>query len=336
MGQLPPARVTPSRTFLNTGVDYAGPVLLRTWKGRGAKTFNGWISLFVCFATSAVHLELVSDYSSDGFLAAYQRFISRRGICQTLFSDCGTNLQGVDAELRRLFSSASKELHELAGRLTNEGTKWVFNPPGAPHFGGKWEAAVRSVKHHLWRTIGDTLLTFEELTTLLTQIEAILNFRPLCPLAEDPEDPSALTPGHFLIGDALTSVPEPSLTSLATSRLSRWQFIQQKVQHFWARWAAECLHNYQIISKWHQPSHELKVGSLELLTDQRLTPSKWPLAWILQLHSGKDGLTRVVTLKTASSTLQRPITKLAVLPNHDCVKASSPHVSTTGSSKAGG
>ncbi|XP_046145649.1 uncharacterized protein LOC123988934 [Osmia bicornis bicornis] len=336
MGQLPPARVTPARAFLSTGVDYAGPVLLRTWKGRGAKTFKGWIALFVCFATSAVHLELVSDYSSDGFLAAYRRFISRRGICQTLFSDCGTNFQGADAELRRLFASASKELHELAGRLANDGTKWEFNPPAAPHFGGKWEAAVRSVKHHLRRTIGDTLLTFEELTTLLIQVEAILNSRPLCPLTEDPEDLSALTPGHFLIGDALTSVPEPSLTSIVSSRLSRWQLIQQKVQHFWTRWAAECLHNYQTISKWHHPSHELKVGSLVLLTDERLPPSKWPLARILQLHPGKDGLTRVVTLKTVSSTLQRPITKLAVLPTHDDFQASSPHGSTTGSSKAGG
>nr|XP_034178185.1 uncharacterized protein LOC117603301 isoform X1 [Osmia lignaria] len=127
-----------------------------------------WV-IFVCFATSAVHLELISDYSSDGVLAAYRRFVSRRGIWQTLFSDCGTNFQGADAELRRLFSSASKELHELAGRLANDGTKWKFNPPTAPHFGGKWEAVVRSVKHHLRRTIGDTLLTFEELTTLLTQ-----------------------------------------------------------------------------------------------------------------------------------------------------------------------
>lgn len=314
MGQLPLSRITPSRPFLNTGVDYAGPLTLKTWRGRGAKCHKGWLAIFVCFSTSAVHLEAMTDYSTEGFIAAYRRLTGRRGICQTLFSDCGTNFLGADTSLKRLFNSGSKEFSELAQLLAHDGTTWVFNPPAAPHFGGKWEAAVKSVKYHLRRTIGETALTYEELTTLLVQIEAVLNSRSLCPLSDDPEDLVALTPGHFIIGTAPTTIPEPSLTSVPITRLSRWQLIQQQLQHFWSRWSAECLQRQLAISKWHHSSTQIKVGTLVLLTDERFPPSKWPLARVTELHLGSDGLCRMVTLKTATTELKRPITKLAVLP----------------------
>ncbi|XP_011313389.1 uncharacterized protein [Fopius arisanus] len=314
MGQLPVVRLSTGRAFLNTGIDYAGPVSLRSWKGRGHKFCKGWLAIFVCMATSAVHLEAVSDYTSDGFMAAYRRFVARRGLCRNLFSDCGTNFLGADNEIKKLISMASKESDQLAHLLLNDGTKWSFNPPGAPHFGGKWEAAVKSVKFHLKRTIGEDLLTFEDLTTLLAQIEAVLNSRPLEQLSEDPDDVSALTPGHFLIGHALTALPEPSLDHLNIARLTRWQLIQQKVPSFWKRLSTNYLQHLQSISKWHHPSHDIKIGSIVLLTDERFPPTKWPLARVTALHPGRDGLTRVVTIKTFSSTLRRPIAKLALLP----------------------
>ncbi|XP_063979931.1 uncharacterized protein LOC135163955 [Diachasmimorpha longicaudata] len=292
MGQLPPARLTPARAFLNTGVDYAGPISLRSWKGRGHKSYKGWLAIFVCMTTSAVHLEVVSDYSADAFLAAYRRFSSRRGIAHTLFSDCGTTFLGADEELRRLFLAGSSESRQLAQLLIQDGTQWSFNPPSAPHFGGKWEAAVKSVKYHLTRTIGEDLLTFEELTTLLTHVEAVLNSRPLEPLTDDPDDCSALTPGHFLMGQAPTTLPEPSLENLNISRLSRWQLIQRNLQGFWKRWSTGYLQRLQAISKWYHPTHDINVGSLVLLTDERFPPSKWPLARVTALHPGKDGLTR--------------------------------------------
>jgi hypothetical protein len=314
MGQLPATRVTPSRPFLHSGVDYAGPFTVKTWKGRAAKTYKGYIVLFVCFSSSAIHLEVATDCSTEGFLAAYKRFTGRRGICATLSSDCGTNLAGADAELRKLFSKASEESTHIANLLANDGTTWKFNPPSAPHFGGKWEAGVKSVKFHLRRVIGETSLTYEEFSTLLIQIEAILNSRPLCPISDDPADVAALTPGHFLIGAALTTVPEPTLSDIALTRLSRWQLLRQLQDRFWARWSTECLQRFHAIGKWHQPSHSIKVGSLVLLTDERYPPSKWPLARVTETHQGLDGLTRVVTVKTATSTLKRPVVKLCLLP----------------------
>ncbi|XP_076301952.1 uncharacterized protein LOC143220098 [Lasioglossum baleicum] len=179
MGQLPMSRTLPSRLFLHSGVDYAGPFTVKTWRGRAAKTYKGYLVVFVCFSSSAVHLDLATDYSTAGFLAAYKRFTGRHGICATLTSDCATNLVGADSELRRLFDSSSRKLADLANLLANDGTKWSFNPPAAPYFGGKWEAAVKSVKFHLKHIIGETSVTYEEFSTLLVQSEAVLNSRPI-------------------------------------------------------------------------------------------------------------------------------------------------------------
>lgn len=193
MASLPRERVTSSRPFLHTGVDYAGPILLRTTKGRGHRAYKAFIAIFVCLSTRAVHLEVVSDYSADAFLDALRRFTSRRGLCRTLRSDC-TNFVGADAQLRALFVASNPERRLIEQRLSTEQIHWCFNPPSAPHFGGIWEA-VKSVKHHLRRVLGDAILTYEEMSTLLAQVEACLNSRPLQALSDDPDDTAALTPG---------------------------------------------------------------------------------------------------------------------------------------------
>ncbi|KAK2577936.1 hypothetical protein KPH14_012848, partial [Odynerus spinipes] len=145
MGQLPLCRVTPSRPFSHTGIDYAGPLIIKAWKGRGSKTHKGWICVFVCLTTSAVHLELVSDYSTAGFIVAYRRFTSRRGIPHTLYSDCGTNFQGAEAELRKMLTQGTREHQVISSVLAQDHAQWSFNPPAAPHMRGKWEAVVKSV-----------------------------------------------------------------------------------------------------------------------------------------------------------------------------------------------
>lgn len=158
MGDLPAVRVTPARAFWNTGVDYAGPVWLRTSKGRGHRASKAFIVVFVCFSTRAVYLDVASDYSADAFLAALRRFTARRGLCHSLYSDCGTNFVGADAQLRALFRASNPEGRRIAARVAEERIRWHFNPPAAPNFGGIWEAAVKSMKHHLRRVIGDSTL----------------------------------------------------------------------------------------------------------------------------------------------------------------------------------
>ncbi|XP_044733954.1 uncharacterized protein LOC123296518 [Chrysoperla carnea] len=290
MGQLPPRRVTPTRPFTNSGVDYAGPFIIKTWRGRNAKSYKGYVCLFICSATSAIHLELVSDYSADAFIAAYKRFTGRRGLCSTLTSDCGTTFVGADAELKRLFTASSSESENLCRLLANDGTDWHFNPPSASHFGGHFEAGVKSVKYHLKRVVGNLSLTYEEFTTVLSQIEAVLNSRPLCQLTEDPEDLSVLTPGHFLIGGPLSSIPEPNLENVSMPILSRWQLTRQIIDSFWVKWSREYLQQQQAIYKWRFPSLNIEIGSIVLVVDERYPPSKWPLGRVIQLHTGLDNL----------------------------------------------
>ena len=202
MGVLPKERVTPKKAFNTTGVDYAGPVLLKIGRGRGRRNEKAWIALFVCLAVKAVHLELVTSLSTEAFLAAFRRFISRRGKPSSMFSDNGTNFVGANRELRQFIS---KDEHNDIVRkaLQQDQIEWHFMPQKASHFGGLWEAGVKSVKYHLRRVVGDVGLTFEEMSTVLCQIEACLNSRPLTAISTDPSDLQALTPGHFLIGEPL-------------------------------------------------------------------------------------------------------------------------------------
>ncbi|XP_011858173.1 PREDICTED: uncharacterized protein LOC105555742 [Vollenhovia emeryi] len=298
--------------------------MLRTSRGRGHKAHKAFFVVFVCLGTKAVHLEVASDYTAAGFLAAFRRFVSRRGLCQTLYSDCGTNFVGADSQLRALFRASTSEGRQIGAALAAERVTWRFNPPSAPYFGGIWEAAVKSLKHHLRRVVGDATLTFEEMTTLLAQIEACLNSRPLWALTDDPDDITALTPGHFLVGTSLLTIPEPAPLQSGDHQLSRWPMVQRMRSHFWNRWAAEYLHSLNHRPKWWRTSSEFSPGRLCLVRNECTPPSRWPLARIVRVHPGSDGHVRVATVKTASTELRRPIVKLVLLP-----RAAEPGVACT-------
>ncbi|XP_029162606.1 uncharacterized protein LOC114934126 [Nylanderia fulva] len=261
----------------------------------------------------AFHLDAASDYTADAFLAALRRFIARRGVCHSLYSDCSTTFGGADKQLKQLFSTASADGRRIASCAAQEKIRWHFNPPAAPNFGGLWEAAVKAMKHHLRRVIGEATLTYEEMATLLAQIEACLNSRPLQPLSDDPEDLAALTPGHFLVGSALATIPEPSLEQEPSARLSRWQLLQQMKDHFWSRWVNEYLNTLAHRPKWSRINQEARVGRLCLVRNEITLPTRWPLARITRLHPGSDGNVRVVDVRTASTNLTRPVNKLVFL-----------------------
>lgn len=272
--------------------------------------------LFVCLATKAVHLELVSDLTTEAFIAALQRFSARRGRATDIFTDNASNFIGADRELKELHALAKSREHNgrLSHHLAEEGTCWHFIPPRAPHFGGLWEAGVKSVKRHLCRTIGLTTLTFEELYTLLTQVEACLNSRPITPMSSDPNDMAALTPGHFLIGEAITSIPEPDYTPLKMNTLSRWQLIQRLHQQFWKRWQSEYLSQLQQRPKWQTKQQDLAIGDLVLIKEDNTPPLKWAMGRIILTHPGRDGCVRVATVRTSQGVQKRPIVKICPLP----------------------
>lgn len=314
MGDLPAPRVSPGRPFENVGIDYGGPFQIKLSPLRNAKISKAYLSLFVCLSTKAVHLEAVSDLTTEAFLAAFQRFVSRRGLCAQVFSDCGTNFIGASRYLTGLSKYLEANRNEISSKFAQQGVRWHFNPPASPHFGGLWEAGIRSTKYHLKRISGEQPMTFEELTTLFTRIEAILNSRPLCALSSDPSEIDALTPGHFLIGAPLVSLPENDVSNSPLNRLGRWQLINQFTQHFWQRWKTEYLHTLQQRKKWSDDCPNVKIDDLVLLKEKSPV-LHWRLGRIENVHPGKDNKVRVVTVKTILGSFRRPVVNIAPLPS---------------------
>ncbi|XP_061399248.1 uncharacterized protein LOC133334953 [Musca vetustissima] len=270
MGNLPSVRLHATRPFKHSGVDYAGPIMIKNSTLRSSVISKGYLCLFVCMVTKALHLEAVSDLTTTAFLAAFRRFISRRGECTDIYSDCGTNFVGASKELRVLHHKSTKSLpEELRHILNKNGTTWHFIPPASPNFGGLWEAGVKSVKYHLKRIVGDRVLSFEELSTLLSQIESCLNSRPLCPLSSDPSDYDALTPAHFLIGEPTNCIQEENLMDVNENRLDKWKRLERLKQHFWKRWHSEYLNRLQSRPKWLDEKRNAKIGDLVLIADER-------------------------------------------------------------------
>ncbi|XP_053964234.1 uncharacterized protein LOC128867164 [Anastrepha ludens] len=312
MGQLPTDLVSP---FNTTGVDYCGPLQYKC-EGGNRPPVKCYVCIFVCFSTKACHLELVQDLSTSSFIAALKRFISIRGKPSTIWSDNATNFLGAKnelEELRKLFADQNHNRAVAEACIENQ-IDWKFIPPRSPHFGGLWEAAVKSAKLHFYRTVGVSILTFDELRTLICEISAILNSRPLCPITENPDDLDVLTPAHFLIGGSFTAIEEPIVTHLNMNRLSRWQRICQMQQIFWQRWSTAYLSLLQERCKWRNPMANIQQGAMVLLKDDNQPPLKWSLGRVEHTFSGADGYVRAAIIKTANGPVKRAITKIAALP----------------------
>lgn len=317
MSDLPKSRLTYTRPFLHAGIDFCGPFLIKEKTKRNRGKVKVFLAVFVCFSTRAIHIEIVGDLTTDSCLAALRRFFARRGKCSDIYSDNATNFVGAKRELKELFAlvQSGEYNRTMSEQLANENVNWHMIPPRSPHFGGIWEAAVKAAKHHITRTIGETLLSYEGFLTYVNEIEAILNSRPLCPLSTDPNDLTALTPGHFLIGDRLTGIPDHDFLKLPSGRLSSWQHIQQLRQHFWKRWSNEYLQTLISRKKWHTgEATNLTVGSMVIVKEDNIPPMQWPLGRIIAVHPGKDGIIRVVTVKTSVGEYTRCVKRIAPLP----------------------
>ncbi|UYV63724.1 hypothetical protein LAZ67_2005433 [Cordylochernes scorpioides] len=307
MGELPLERVVPSRHFQRVRVDLAGPIITKPMLKRSKILFKTYIVLFICFTTKAIHLEVVSDLTAEAFIATLRRFTSRRGLPSDIFSDNATNFKLTNRVLLDFY----RELN-IKNFCAQRGIRWHFIPPSASHFGGLWKAGIKSVKSHLIKVTKAAILNFEEFYTLLTQIEAILNSRPLLPLDSNFDSYEALTPSHFFIGSPLLAIPDEVVDNL--SHISRCKCIQSMKNSFWKKWSQDYLNLLQSRPRWHKTHQDLQSGQLVLMKQDSTHPHHWPLARIIKTYKGPDGHVRVVDLKTSKNVFKRPITKIAPLP----------------------
>ncbi|GFS75526.1 uncharacterized protein TNCV_1641141 [Trichonephila clavipes] len=190
----------------------------------------------------------------------------------------------------------------------------VIYSPRSPNWGGLWEANIKSLKYHFKRVAGNSKFSYEELLTLITQIEAILNSRPLTPLSSDVDDLEVLTPAHFLIGRPITAIVEPSLLQCESNRLNVWQRITKSVQTIWKRWSLSYLNSLQQRKKWIVNKENLKLGDMVLIREENLPPCKWLLGRVVKIYMGKNKKVRVVDIKTGKGIYKRSINRLSILP----------------------
>lgn len=229
MGDIPAARLEPKRPFSIVGLDYAGPLEIKQSTRRNAALVKGYVCLIICFITKAVHLELVSDLTTAACIAALRRFIGRRGIPNHMYSDNAKTFVAASKQLKELYTlhRSSQFKHELDRFAYNHGIQWHFIVPYSPHQGGLWESHVKLMKYHIRRVVGNSTLTFEQLCTVMTQIEACINWRPLTVMSSSPDDLQPLTPGQ-----PLTALPSPTLVNIPHNRLHVYQHIQKLVEQF--------------------------------------------------------------------------------------------------------
>ncbi|XP_028171140.1 uncharacterized protein LOC114360595 [Ostrinia furnacalis] len=314
MGNLPPQRLNPDFPFLSVGLDFAGPFYILNRKGRGSRLIKCYLCLFVCLRFKCIHLECVSDLSKESFVMTLKRFIARRGKPIEIFCDNGRNFVAAAKDVGNFIKNNTEP---LSGFASQEGIKFIFTPTYAPHFGGIWEAGVKAAKYHAKRVIGNSHLTFEEITTLFAQIESILNSRPLYPLSSSPNDLLSLTPGHFLIGRPLTSIPSANLENAKEHSLKRFARLEQIHQHFWRRWSKEYIAELQQRIKWRNDTSRLNVGDLVLLQEDNTPPLNWRLGRVTRLFPGADGVSRVADVNTTRGSVRRPLIRLCPLLTSD-------------------
>ncbi|XP_075147420.1 uncharacterized protein LOC142221551 [Haematobia irritans] len=312
MAALPPERTTISRPFHCTGIDFAGPFDVKSSSVRGCKSSKSYACIFVCFETRAIHLEATSSLSTATFLAAFHRFISRRGCPLHIYSDNGTNFVGASKDIARDFLSASRS--NLISQMVHQNLSWHFIPPGAPHMGGLWEAGVRSFKTHFKKVSGSHKYTFEEFCTLLARIEGCLNSRPISIMSEDPTDLNPLTPGHFLTGGPILTPPEPTIDTHPETVTNRWQRVKALHHHFCQRWKVEYLRELHKRNKWKFPEMNVEVNSIVIIPEDNLSPNEWRIGRVVRVYPGKDNRVRVADVFTQRGTITRPIVKLVCLP----------------------
>jgi hypothetical protein len=313
MSNLPLDRVQMSPPFSATAVDYAGPIDLKVSLARKSSNVKAYIAVFKCMSTGAVHFELVTSLSTAAFIDAFDRFVSRRGLCRDVYSDNGTCFQGANNEFVKILKSIEAEIGE---KLAEKSIRWHFTTPMAPHAGGIYESGVKSMKTHLVKECAYRTFDYELLMTLLCKIEAIVNSRPLTPLSDDPDDFEVLTPAHFLIGRSLVAKPERNFLPVPMNRLNRYQELQRLQQKLWNLWYHDYLHHLQTRPLKFRKLNEFRVGDLVLLKDNNLPPLKWKIGRVKQLFPDKFGVVRNVLIKMPlqTSDKHRHIKYLAFLP----------------------
>jgi len=293
--------------FTHTGVDYFGPIEVNIFRRRVKR----WGCFFTCLTSSCVHLEMAYSLDTCSFISALDRFQNRRGVPDSYHSDNGTNFVGAQRELAECIQKLNQ--NAILRHLSRQPTRWEFNPPAAPHFGGVWERMVRAAKSALKSVLGGQRLTDEILVTALTLIENILNSRKLTPMSEDPSNPECLTPNHLLLGRANPNLPPDVFSEQDLSAKQRWRIAQALVDQFWRRWMREVLPGITEREKGCQDQPNLEIGDIVIIIDPASPRGTWPTGRVIQTFPDAEGVVRSAIVQANGTERHRLVHKLCLL-----------------------
>lgn len=313
---IPEGRLKETTAFTHIGVDHAGPLFVKQPGSSDDGMQKVYICLFTCASSRALHLELAPDLSTEAFIRCLRRMIARRGIPSTITSDNSKTFKSAKKELSNLYKH-----QEVCDFVANRGIKWDFILEKAPWWGGFYERMVQLVKRTLRKILGNARLTYEELMTVLVEVEGTLNSRPLTYVYSDVcEQP--LTPSHLVIGKRLATLPDSSDLSDeeddAHTLQKRARYLERLLKHFWNRWLKEYLVN---LRESHRSkckkgqTRDISIGDIVIIHDENIARSKWRTGEVKELIKSNDSevrgaVVRTLTKRGTRSTLRRPVQKL--------------------------
>ena len=320
MADLPADRTEVAPLFTNVGFDVFGPWMVRSRKTRGgAANSKRWGVVFTCLSSRAVHIEVLESMDTSSFICALRRFFAIRGTASLLRCDRGTNFTGAKAELDNAL--AELDQHKVEKYAHEQGCEWLFNPPHASHFGGAWErqiGTIRRVLDAMFAELGSSQLTHELLVTLMAEVSAIVNARPIALVPTDVDEPQPLSPSMLLTMKTRPVGTSPGVfvpTDLYARR--RWRRVQYLADQFWLRWRREYLQSMQPRRKWSSPRQNLTDGDVVLMKEEGTHRNNWPIGRIMEAIQSEDGQVRKARVEIIrdgkKKAFLRPVKELVVL-----------------------
>ena len=317
---LPVFRVKEDPAFSYSGVDFAVPLTIRA--DNATHSNKVWICLFTCLVTWAVHLDVVTNMSTHSFLRCLKRFVPRRGLPRKFVSDNGKTFKAESKYIKAVFEDRTVKEH-----LTGMGCEWTFNVERAPWWGSAFKRLIQSVKRCLRKLIARAHFSFDELLTTITEIEAVLNSRPLSYVSgEDIDEP--LTPSHLLVGRRILRLPDhigylcdlddEEFTTNSGQLTRQARHLNNILNHFWNRWRTEYLnelweaHRHLMSTTHSKKPADLSVGDVVIVHSERLPRGLWKLGRIQELLKGRDGHCRAAIVKTTASDGQPVLLHLPI------------------------
>ena len=315
---LPPERVSDAPPFANTGLDFVGPLFIRRHGTDNSSNDKVYILLFTCASTRGVHLELTQSLNVPSFLCAFRRFVGRRGLPSRLLSDNAKTFRAASKEIMKLSRAP-----EVTTYLTNNRIIWSFIVEKAPWWGGFWERLVRSVKCPLKKVLGRSSLMYDELNTIIIEIESLINARPITYVFDDQESVSyALSPSQLLYGRRLTSMPNDEVYEIQSTNRSltkRARHHRNVMQHFTNRWRREyllSLREQSVCNSKRKNDVSISAGDIVIIKNDKTNRNFWKLAMVESLLQGDDNTVRAAVVRVVggkgdqSQRLRRPVQHL--------------------------